>query len=455
MFPPGANLVAARQGERPEPQVNAASTRARLAAMTARLNGVMRRPQAQVVGQTAGLNVATTLLGSLGGLLLARVLGPTHRGDLVTILLWPAVIGSVASLGITQSTCYWVSRLPSKSAAIVSTAIVSSLLIGVGVALCAPWISTLIGRNAEVRTDLTLVLILSPIYIAGGTWVSTLQATSISKWNFARAIQPALYLLGVVCLWAFGGLTLGSAVIIFAVSLTGQTAYSAVMVRRLVGRYRGPDGSLIGPLYSYGARVSLSSIPQLVNVSLDQLLLSVAPGVAAAQLGNYAVAASLSWLALPAATAFGSVAFPRIARTTNENHTRRIEEMSLIGACVIASVTIILVVVLAPLFIPTLFGHGYNDAIIALYLLAPGAVFLALNRVIGDILQGRGRPLARSAGEGLGAVATAILLLELIPPFGIRGAAVASSVAYALVFIFLLWALFNARRHAPIEINAP
>jgi O-antigen/teichoic acid export membrane protein len=447
--------VAAHQGERSEPQVNAASTRLRLAAMTAKVTGVIHRPQAQVLGQTAGLNVATTLLGSLGGLLLARVLGPTHRGDLVTILLWPAVIGSVASLGITQSTCYWVSRRPSKSAAIVSTAIMLSLITGVGVAVCAPWISTLIGRNGEVRTDLTFILIFSPIYIAGGTWMSTLQATSMSKWNLSRAIQPSLYLLGVGSLWALGALTLGSAVIIFAVSLTAQTAYSAVMARRIVGRHRGMDASLIRPLYSYGVRVSLSSVPQLVNVSLDQLLLSVLPGVAAAQLGNYAVAASLSWLALPAATAFGSVAFPRIARTTNEGQARRIEEISLIGACAIASATIILVVALAPLFIPTLFGHGYNDAVVALYLLAPGVVFLALNRVIGDILQGRGRPLARSAGEGLGAVATVILLLELIPRFGIRGAAVASSVAYALVFIFLLWALSYARRHAPIDVSAP
>jgi O-antigen/teichoic acid export membrane protein len=415
------------------------------------VRNLMRHAQVRATAGTAGVNIAVMLIGSVGGLFLARALGPTHRGDLVAILQWPMMIGSVASLGITQSTCYWISRRPDKSIPLMSTAIAASLATGVVIAALGPWLAAVIGRNAEVRSDLALVLALTPVYIAGGVWISTLQATSIWKWNLTRALQPLVYLVAVVSLWALGKLTLITVVAAFAISVAGQALCAAIVARRMIGRHTRPDLSLLGPLYAYGSKVWLSSVPQLVNVSVDQLVLSVIPSVAAAQLGNYTVAASLSWLALPASTAFGSVAFPRIARMAGADAILRIERISLVGAGLIAGLTIGLICVVAPLVVPSLFGDGYRDAIIALWLLAPGTVFLALNRVLGDVLQGRGKPLVRSAGEGLGAIVTLALLLTLIPGFGIRGAAIASSVTYAVVFFFLLLGLRRLRRQSEIE----
>ena len=46
---------------------------------------LIRHTQVRATAGTAGVNIAIMLLGSVGGLFLARTLGPTHRGDLVTI----------------------------------------------------------------------------------------------------------------------------------------------------------------------------------------------------------------------------------------------------------------------------------------------------------------------------------------------------------------------------------
>jgi hypothetical protein len=46
----------------------------------------VNRPHARAAAGTASTNVAITLLGSVAGLLFARVLGPTYRGDLAVIL---------------------------------------------------------------------------------------------------------------------------------------------------------------------------------------------------------------------------------------------------------------------------------------------------------------------------------------------------------------------------------
>ncbi len=394
---------------------------------------------------TAGVNIAIMLAGSIGGLLLARALGPTQRGDLVTILQWPATIGALASFGITQSTVYWVSRSRSRSVPLMSTAVAASLVTGLMIAALGPWIAGLIARNAEVRTDLAIVLALTPIYITGGVWAAALQATSISRWNVTRSLQPIIYLASVLVLWGLGRLTLITVVASFAISLIAQTVYAAIAARRTVGPHSRPEAPLLAPLYSYGAKVWLGAVPQMVTINIDQLILSVMPTVVAAELGNYTVAVSLSWLALPAATAFGSVAFPRIARMAGTNTSLRVERDSLIGAGVTAGIAVGVICILAPAVVPALFGNGYHDAIFALWLLAPGTVFLALNRVLGDVLQGHGKPLTRSAGEAFGAALTLVLLLALIPAYGIRGAAITSSIAYAAVFAFLLLGLLRAR----------
>src|SRR5438132_62594 len=114
----------------------------------------MRRPQARAVAGTAGVNVGIMLVGSVGGLFIASVLGPTQRGDLVVIMQWPATIGAVVSLGITQSTCYWISKRPEKARAFMSTAVAASLATGLLVAALSPWLAALIARNSEVARDL-------------------------------------------------------------------------------------------------------------------------------------------------------------------------------------------------------------------------------------------------------------------------------------------------------------
>jgi len=162
------------------------------------------RPHARAVAGTAGTNVAVTSLGSVAGLLFARVLGPTYRGGLAVILQWPATIGTLASAGITESTCYFVARRPIEARSIMWTAIAAALFTGLVLAIAGPWMASVIGRNDQVVEHLTWILALSPLYIAGGVWQSTLQATSIRHWNVSRLSQPLIYFFGAVVLWWVG-----------------------------------------------------------------------------------------------------------------------------------------------------------------------------------------------------------------------------------------------------------
>lgn len=397
------------------------------------------------VASTAIVNVSVTLLTSIGGVLLARQLGAADRGFLVTVLLWPAAMGGVASLGVTQSACYLISRRRPEGVAIMNAAARAALLTGVAVAVVGFVVAPLIGRTELVTSLLRVVLALSPLFIAGGVWMSSLQAVDIAAWNRARIVQPVAYFTGVLALVLTGRLTLTTASAIFCVSLVVQTWYARRQARVTVDGAAAPTVKLYGTLYRYGAKVSAAALPRLINMRLDQLVLSVMPAIAASELGIYAVATSLSWLAVPAAAAFGSVAFPAVAGSSRETRTRRIERMSLLGSALAAAVVLVVVCLAAPFVVPRLFGYDFEEAVACLWLLAPGTIFLAVNGVLADVLQGRGRPLSTSFGEGVAAVVTVVLLLALTPHFGIRGAAVASSVAYLSATVVLCTRLKAAR----------
>ena len=411
----------------------------------------LKGPSARNVAFTAGTNLGATLLTGIGGIFLARSLGATDRGGLVTILLWPAAIGSLASLGLTQATCYWLARRRAQGAAIMATAARAATITGLAVAVAGLGIAPLVGRTDSVTGLLRVVFFLSPLFIAGGVWMSSLQAVNIGVWNRARMIQPVTYSGGVFGLALAQRLTLTTATAAFCCSLILQTWYARKLACRAVDGSEPAQPHLVGTLYRYGVRVWASTVPQLINTRLDQLMLSVMPAVAASELGVYAVAASLSWLALPAATAFGSVAFPAIAGATSEPAIRHIERVSLLGSAGAAAMTLLMVCVAAPFAVPRLFGPDFEGAVSSLWLLAPGTVFLAMNRVLADLLQGRGRPLSTSVGEATAAVVTVLLLLALTPRYGIRGAATASSVAYVCATIVLYARLRAARKQAPPE----
>ncbi len=99
--------------------------------------------------------------------------------------------------------------------------------------------------------------------------------------------------------------------------------------------------------------------------------------------------------------------------------------------------------------IPLVFGTSYRAAVPMLWILTPGAIFLACGQVAGDLLRGRNHPTVVAWAQGLAAIFTVVLLIALLPVVGVYGAAIASTVAYGLALgEFCLHSLWHLPRHA-------
>jgi O-antigen/teichoic acid export membrane protein len=147
---------------------------------------------------------------------------------------------------------------------------------------------------------------------------------------------------------------------------------------------------------------------------------------------------------MPMVSAIGNVAFPRLAaRTVTTEATRRLQFVAVIGSAAIASGILLPLGAVAYWMVPLIFGAGYRGAVPLLWMLIPGAIFAACGQVVGDLLRGGNHLAAVAWAQGPAAVFLVVLLIVLLPVIGVMGAAISSTVAYAIA---LAWMLRSLRR---------
>jgi O-antigen/teichoic acid export membrane protein len=248
-------------------------------------------------------------------------------------------------------------------------------------------------------------------------------------------------------LWRLRLLTFEAALLVLSVTLAVQQGWAYFRCRRL-GLLPGHVRiKLVRPLAVYGAAQIAALTPAALNASLDQLVLSqtVPPAV----LGRYAIAVSLTLLPLPLVAAIGNVAFPRLAsQRVVTSETIRLQRMAVLGSAGLAAAVLAPLAVIAYWLVPLVYGAAYRGAVPLLWILTPGAVFLACGQVVGDLLRGRSHPSIVAWAQGLAAIFTVVLLLALLPVVGVYGAAIASTVSYGVALAVMLRRLGKLPRHA-------
>jgi len=412
----------------------------------------------RAVARTAGFNVASTVAAGLGGLLLARTLGPTVRGEYAAITAWFGITLMVGGMGQPAALCFYVARDPLQAREYVATSRAMMLTTGALALTAGMLLASVLSRgNPEVATGYRIAFGTSIVAFVGASYTFSLQATDLRRWNVVRVSQPVLSLVAVSVLWSLRLLTLRTALIVLAATMVLQLAW-AYRCCRLTGLAPGrPRARLVRPLAAYGAAQIAALTPAALNAQLDQLVLSQT--VPAADLGRYAIAVSLTLLPMPFVSAIGNVAFPRLAaqRVITEA-TRRLQLLAVLGSAGLATGMLVPLAAAAYWLIPFVFGAGYRGAVPLLWILTPGAVFLACGQVVGDLLRGTNHPGVVAWAQGLAAIFTVVLLLALLPVVGVSGAAIASTVAYGIALAVMLRSLLrlpSQARRKRRRSNAP
>jgi O-antigen/teichoic acid export membrane protein len=406
-----------------------------------------RRGFARSVAQTGGFNFATMALAGLGGIIIARAFGPTVTGEYAAVTVWMGVSLTVGGMGQRAAVVYYVAREPLRAREYVATSRAMMLATGIVTLVAGFLLAPVLAHRLPAATAGYRIAFGSSIVVfLGGSFVASLQARDLHRWNVIGLIQPVFSLIAIAVLWRLRRLTLDAALIVLAATMLLQLVWAYGYCRRMglaPGRARV---ALVWPLLTYGAVQIVAELPGTLNVQLDQLVLSQT--VPAADLGRYAIAVSISLLPVPLVSAIGNVAFPRLAAEHEiTGATRQLERLSVLGGACLAVAVMAPTAAMSYWLVPLVFGAAYRGAVPLLWILTPGSVFLACGLVTGDLLKGRRQPAVLASAHGIAAIVTVVLLFALLPLVGVYAAAIASTVSYGVALAIMLHRLSRLPCH--------
>jgi O-antigen/teichoic acid export membrane protein len=103
---------------------------------------------------------------------------------------------------------------------------------------------------------------------------------------------------------------------------------------------------------------------------------------------------------------------------------------------VIMGVCCIIAALVARPFVAFFYGQPFIGAANAILWLLPGVFLLSVNTIFMNFFAARGQPIIVIFSPFTALVVNVLLNLYFIPHFGISGAAMVSSISYAIMFAF-------------------
>jgi len=373
--------------------------------------------------------------------ILARSLGPEGRGIYAVAVLIPALIGLFAQLGIGQASVYYYSKGLISAEELIGHATSLALVLGLAgyAAVLAYTAAVHTGTFAGIASHYVLT---SCIALPFSLLTIFLQGILNGAQRFfyfnlvliAQYASPTVLLI-VALIVARGSTTAAVwAWTLSTIVTAGVAVYSAGLLGRFSLRLRLET---LRPLLRFGLISYLSSLTSFVNYRFDVLIVNLFAG--ARQVGLYSVGTGLAEIVWYIANAAGIVLAPRVAAEKATDADRLTEAVCRVVAF-LAVIAAGLLAVSAPLVVVLFFGAAFAESVWSVWLLLPGIVTFSVARVLSMYLLGRNQLKIDLLASAVGLVVTLVLDFALIPHYGFRGAAVASSIAYTCAMIVdLIW----------------
>jgi stage V sporulation protein B len=401
---------------------------------------------------SASLTLATRIVAfgfsGVTNVILARSLGPEGRGVYAVAVMATAIISLLAQLGVGPANVYHLSKKLIDLDELIGHATSLALVLGT---LCFGIVFSFVmatGSATVLGVGSKYIVVASaavPFMLLTAFMQSLLQGGQrFVHFNGVLLIQyaaPTFCL--VLALIVFRDRTLG-AVTAWTASAAVTAVAAAVTVAplsRFSLRMRLPT---LRALLRFGSISYLGNVTSYVNYRFDVLIVNLFAG--ARQVGLYSVGTALAEIVWFITNAAAVVLAPRVASAKLDEADRMTEAVArMVG--LLTLVAAIGLAVTAPFLVVFFFGSDFAESTWAVWLLLPGIVTFSVSRILSMYLLGRNKLRVDLLAAAVGLAVTLTLDFVLIPRYGFRGAAIASSIAYtSAMLVNLTWVV----RHSTI-----
>jgi O-antigen/teichoic acid export membrane protein len=404
------------------------------------MTGTQRRQQRSSIAllQSTGAKLLVIGVNAATGVLSARALRASGRGELAAMILWNVLLANAFTFGIPSALTFQLRQHAQKQSELVGTA----FLVGLVTSLLA-MMTGLVGMShwipqypARVVFFSCLFLLNIPIFAWSLIGRAALESGGDFKTsNTSLTLAPVLTLIGLLILLRLHSFTPVAAAWSYVV--TGTPSF-VLIVWRLMQAYKPSLKNVRQSaqlLLSYGARAYGIDLCGTMAFYIDQAL--VIHLLSPSLMGIYVVALSLSRMLNAFHTAVVMVLFPKIA----SQPTAVILEVT--GQAVrittlLTATSGILVIALGPWLLGLLYGGEYRSATGVVRILVVEVVLSGVAQVLAQAFMATARPGVVTSLQVVGLLLTVPLMLLFIPPFGVDGAAAALLISTTVRLLFVV-----------------
>jgi O-antigen/teichoic acid export membrane protein len=370
----------------------------------------------------------------LAGVVVARLLGPTGRGQLAAAMLWPTCFAALGLVGVDVAIARRAGRGGDLPALSRTAVVVGAVTAGVSAAIAWLLIPQLLPAQGRDLVPLAIgALVLIPInHIVMSMQAVELGAGRLGLYNASRAVLYPAYLFALAGMWV---LQLRSVAWVIA----AQLASNAVVLVLLVGSRRKEliqGRTLVEPLavVREGLRFGVVTIGNMVHQRIDQILLLWLLPVQ--DLGLYVVGLSAASVVGSAAGSMAVVCFTHAAQA-GPSEGFPIIARDFRRAGILCAGAGLAAIPALPLVLPLFYGQEFARSSHVAMTIVAGSVLAGMAQILDQALRGQGRPYAGLAGRGLAIAVVAAIGSGLTPVLGLLGMAVAF-VASQLTYVVVL-----------------
>ena len=395
---------------------------------------------------------AMMAFGLVNGIITARWLGPTARGQFQLLTLLPIMLSNFVKLGIPQASVYYMRRKNASASDVASNSMWIAIVMGTAAVVVCWWGREWLLTRFLKRTPPELLLpslILIPFVLLQFYLLGVAQAQErFREYNIRQIVPNLLSLIGLVITLILLHMGLVGAVLVQVVIQVFMTVWMVVRVHREAPLHLRWNPKLARGMLGFGGKSYVQTLAATLHLRIDQYICAFF--LAPAEVGLYAIAVNVATLLLKIPEATGTVMFPRLAGSEERAAhaaTTRVCRYTLF----ILLVGVIGFAIAGPILIPLVYGADYRGAVRPLLILLPGVLLMALYQLLTRNFTSRGKQQVNILAAVVALTLNVGLNIVLIPRFGIAGAALANGLSYGTAALTLLIAFVRDSGHTVAE----
>lgn len=373
-------------------------------------------------------NIAATLGISV---VISNALGAEGRGEQALILLGITLVCLFTQVAGGSALVYLTPKYPGKR--LLGVAYVWVLLSGV-----IGWtILYFFGAFQSFAVDILIISLIHSIWTANAYYLLGKEKTGV--FNFLNFIY-LLMILGNLCVqWYFHELDLKDYIDSLYYGHLVSLIYSFAALRGQLAGEKPELKLLLGKFIHHGGFIQLANVAQLLKYRIHFYIIVLYLGDSA--LGIYSNALAIAEAVWVISRSIATVQFAKVANLEDDNEARKLT-VNYTWISIAASAAAMVVLLCFPdEFFTLVFGKDFTGIHEILIYLSVAIIALSASNLLSHYFSGKGRNHVNFIGSAIGLAVTAGLGYLLIPDQGLKGAAIASSVAFLVTAVFH-WGMF-------------